>query len=344
MKGKFIVLTGCILCLMAGCGKDTPSYYELGAEELEGKNYQSAIENFELAIAEEEYEVEALRGEGIAYLKMGRYEEAQQALEKARDLAADSEKAMRADILAYLAVVKYQRGDFEGSAAACDQMLEVKNSKEGYFLRGTAYLHLDQYDKAASDFGKVAADSKEYNDYLEIYRVYEECDMKADGESYLEMALEIEGSDEQDHYDRGRVYYYLEEYDEAKKELTTSYNAGYKKAAIYLGKVYAEQGDTANARANYKESLSEQSLQAKAYNGMAYCDILDGDYDSALSNIQKGLDIGDQDEKQALLFNEIVAYEKKMDYASAKEKITAYLEAYPTDERAVKENYFLETR
>ena len=66
---------------------------------------------------------------------------------------------------------------------------------------------------------------------------------------------------------------------------------------------------------------------------MAYCDILDGDYDSALSNIQKGLDTGDQDEKQALLFNEIVAYE-----------ITAYLEAYPTDERAVKENYFLETR
>ena len=42
--------------------------------------------------------MEALRGEGIAYLKMGKYEEAQQALEKARDLAADSEKAMRADI------------------------------------------------------------------------------------------------------------------------------------------------------------------------------------------------------------------------------------------------------
>lgn len=56
---------------MAGCGKETPSYYELGAEDLEGKKYQSAIENFELAIAEEKYEVEALRGEGIAYLKMG---------------------------------------------------------------------------------------------------------------------------------------------------------------------------------------------------------------------------------------------------------------------------------
>ncbi|MCA5964030.1 tetratricopeptide repeat protein [Blautia sp. RD014234] len=40
------------------------------------------MENFELAIAEEKYEVEALRGEGIAYLKMGKYEEAQQALEK----------------------------------------------------------------------------------------------------------------------------------------------------------------------------------------------------------------------------------------------------------------------
>ena len=57
---------------MAGCQKERPSYYELGAEDLEGKNYQSAIENFELAIAEEKYEVEALRGEGIAYLKIGK--------------------------------------------------------------------------------------------------------------------------------------------------------------------------------------------------------------------------------------------------------------------------------
>ena len=44
------------------------------------------------------------------------------------------------------------------------------------------------------------------------------------------------------------------------------------------------------------------------------------------------------------MFNEIVVYEKMSDFVTAKEKIKAYLEWYPTDAAAVKESYFLETR
>ncbi len=43
------------------------------------KEYESAIENFEMAVAEKEHTAEALRGEGIAYLRLGNYEEAEKA-------------------------------------------------------------------------------------------------------------------------------------------------------------------------------------------------------------------------------------------------------------------------
>ena len=186
--------------------------------------------------------------------------------------------------------------------------------------------------------------SEDYDDYLQVYKVYADYDLKADGASYLEQALEIDGTGKEDAYNKGRIYYYLEEYDKAKEELSSSYEDGYKDAAIYLGKVYAELGDIDNAKSMYQECLNEKGYQAKAYNGLAYCNILEEDYASALKNIQKGLDAGDEEEKQGLLFNEIVVYEKTSDFATAKEKIAEYLKLYPSDEKAVKESYFLETR
>ena len=64
----------------------------------------------------------------------------------------------------------------------------------------------------------------------------------------------------------------------------------------------------------------------------------------ALEYIQKGLEVKDREVNQALLFNEIVVYERSRDFASAKEKMQQYLAQYPADAAAVKENYFLQTR
>ena len=48
--------------------------------------------------------------------------------------------------------------------------------------------------------------------------------------------------------------------------------------------------------------------------------------------------------KQELYFNEIVAYERKLDFAAAREKAQAYVQKYPTDEAGPKEMKFLSTR
>ena len=83
---------------------------------------------------------------------------------------------------------------------------------------------------------------------------------------------------------------------------------------------------------------------AKGYNGLALCDISDGDYDSALQNISQGLGDATSDEMRDLLFNEIVVYEKKLDFATALSKIQEYLKMFPDDENASKELIFLQSR
>ena len=50
------------------------------------------------------------------------------------------------------------------------------------------------------------------------------------------------------------------------------------------------------------------------------------------------------EDEQNLRRNEILAYEYKGDFASAKEKMASYVEDYPEDETAAREYQFLQTR
>ena len=69
-----------------------------------------------------------------------------------------------------------------------------------------------------------------------------------------------------------------------------------------------------------------------------------GDYDDALTYIQMALSLeGDKDE-QLLRRNEILAYENKKDFASAKTKMESYVADYPDDAAAAREYQFLQTR
>ncbi len=335
---------GILLCLLGGCKKDSPTAYELGRENLEKGNYTEAIENFQDAVQEGEKGAQSWRGIGVCWSSQGVFDKAKEAFETALSLISKSDKAMSRDLCLYLADAQYHQGDYEGCIETCDRLLKESKEKDGYFLRGSAYLHLGQYKQADTNFGKVISGSKDYQDYLDIYRIYRECDLNADGVEYLEDALEISPKTGEDYYNRGRVYFYLAEYTKAEKELKKALDKEWKDAGPYLGKVYLAAGDKENAVEQYQKCLDIEGQEAAGYNGLAYCSIQEEDYDSALSYIEKGLKEKDREETQVLLFNQIVLYERQGDFAAAKEKIAAYLEAYPGDEDAVRENYFLETR
>jgi tetratricopeptide (TPR) repeat protein len=168
--------------------------------------------------------------------------------------------------------------------------------------------------------------------------------MEADGTRYLEAALSGNAKNAQDHCDRGRVYYYMDDYENATAELKQAIDGDNTEALALLGMVYMDQGDSANARTMFQQYVSQAENGAKGFNGLALCDIEDGDYDSALSNISSGIHVADAEDMQSLLFNEIAVYEKKLDFQTALQKANEYLGLYPDDKTVKKELAFLKTR
>ena len=111
-----------------------------------------------------------------------------------------------------------------------------------------------------------------------------------------------------------------------------------------MGQIYLARKDYDNAKATYSQILRLNSDSKNAYNGLALCAIAVSDPDGALEYITQGLRLDGEAGKQELYFNEIIAYEKKLDFLTARERCRAYVEMYPTDEDGAKELAFLNTR
>ena len=142
----------------------------------------------------------------------------------------------------------------------------------------------------------------------------------------------------------GRINFELKDYDAAINDLKTAVEGKVDGAVMLLGKIYLLNKDTDSARELFRSGLSTEGQGSVCYNGLALCDIADGDYDSALSNISSGLSSGDGKVQEELLFNEIIVYEKKLDFTTALEKAKAFAESYPQNTDAARELKFLQNR
>ena len=169
---------------------------------------------------------------------------------------------------------------------------------------------------------------------------------RADGSDYLERALKIVNTSQADYYNKGLVNYYLQNYDDAKSYLIQALDEDPEDSGsiLLLGRVYLALNDVADARAMFNEYVDDPSTAPAAYNGLALCDMEDDDYEKALANVEKGLEYGNSTANRGLLFNEIIIYEHRRDWAMAKAKSAAYIAMYPADEAGLRENEFLSTR
>ena len=256
----------------------------------------------------------------------------------------DPDKEFKKDVQFYLAQARMDYGEVDKAIEVYSEILKAGEDEQAFFLRGKAYISMEDYKNAEKDFQRALEGCEDYNLYINIYQIYVDHNKAVDGDAYLKMALELEPQDGEDCYHRGRIYEYEKNYEAARDELKTAMEQGYEDAMLLLGRVYLEMEDPASARSMYQEYLKKSEQGAKAYNGLAMCDIYDGAYDSALENIAQGLKENSKEDEQGLLYNEIVAYEYKRDFATAKEKMKIYLEQYPEDEAALRENEFLSTR
>ncbi|MGN8632333.1 tetratricopeptide repeat protein [Blautia sp. HCP3S3_G3] len=347
MKNKRVswIFAACAgMFLLAGCGGENQEIFRQAEKDMEQGSYEYARQGFETSVSNGWKMAESYRGAGICSMRLGNYEDAIAYFTNALNCEKVS-KSLAKDVLSYRAAASLQAGLLDDAMADCQTLSEEYTmDAETYFLTGEVALTMDSYDEAASNFQKSYEEDTTYDRAIEIYESYLEQDMEADGTKYLEAALETEPKDAEDYCDRGRVYYYMEDYEQARKELIEASNQGDTEALLYLGMVYQAQKDISNARSMYQDYISKGDSPAKGYNGLALCDIAEGNYGDALTEISNGLPLSTTEEMQDLLYNEIVIYEKQLDFSTALQKAKEYLEIFPEDGNMEREMKFLQSR
>lgn len=340
------ILTACLgIGTLTGCGGEEGKIYKQASADLEQDRYDSALEGYQTLIYAGYKMAESCRGAGISNLHLGNYQEAIDCFTN----GLGSEKAgknLKRDMTAYRATAELKAGQYDAAMADCQTLAEsYKMDADTYYLTGCVALAMDSYDEASSNFTEAYGESPDYDMAIQIYEAYLEKEMEADGTRYLEAVLQTEPKSTEDYCDRGRAYYYMEDYDNARKELLEAVNKNSTEGMLLLGMTYLAQNDTVAARNMYQQYVGTEGCDpAKGYNGLTLCDIADGAYDSAIENITRGLTDASTEDRQNLLFNEIVVYEKKLDFASAYSKAQEYTAMYPGDADAAKELVFLRSR
>ena len=149
---------------------------------------------------------------------------------------------------------------------------------------------------------------------------------------------------DKDNYEKGRILYYLEDYSGAIGQLEALSEAGDNRATLYLGKSYEALGDMNYAASLYESYITTDNTNGEVYNQLGLCKLAMGEYETALTYFQKGIETNDNEVMQLLLFNEAAAYEYVSDFSTAKTKFSEYLTKYPNDTQAVREYEFLKSR
>lgn len=156
----------------------------------------------------------------------------------------------------------------------------------------------------------------------------------------------------------GTAYLEKQQYEEAQKafEEGVSENRDIAQAYQGLGMVYFEQKNYEKAGESFQKVLDNKGeMDPMFYNLMGISFMHTEDAKGALDAFKKGIALAENKEKstsgqsytdmvQEMKFNEIVCYEKLLDWESAKAKIQEYIKQYPDHKEAQKEAEFLSTR
>lgn len=344
MKKKW--LTGVIIALnismCTACGQAN-EYVAQGMQYVEEAQYANAVSSFEKAKEKGEDTRQIYRGIGIAYMGLAEYDRAIDAFLKALNESNGILDSMDYDVNYYLAAAYYKNGQLKEAETTYDAIVDLDSRDViAYELRGKVRLELGRYEEAMQDFDKaLSLEDKDYDMLLEIYKVLENEGYGEVGKGYLETALE-EGKKSMTGTQKGMMYYFMGDYEEARQILEKEKNTG-KQAVTYLGMTYEKLGDYNYACSLYSNYLLMEE-DASLYNQLGLCRIQMEEYEAALDAFQTGMKVENCPCMQSLKFNEIVAYEYLGEFEKAKVLMESYLLTYPDDEKAKREYGFLETR
>ena len=349
MKKRRIGILVAVLLTAAFCSgcslTDKNENIKAGMTAVEALDYDGALASFTLAKEAGEDERLLYRGEGLAYMGKIQYAEAAEAFETALSYSNGRPDSMDYDINYYLATAYYKQGELDKAIKVYDAIVALKpEDKDAYYLRGVIYTQKGSLEQATADFDKtISLDKDDYDRLIDIYCVLNDNGYKESGQTYLQAAMET-GTKGMTNFEKGRISFYLEDYENARNYLEKAKDEGGHEAVLFLGKTYETLGDNNYAISVYNTYITSGNANPQVLNQMGLCKMEMGDYQGALEAFQTAMNIEDNGMMQVLKLNEIVAYEMLQEYKKAAVLLESYLKTYPDDELAAREYIFLKTR
>ena len=233
---------------------------------------------------------------------------------------------------------------------------EQKEQQLAYRQEGIEYYEQGDYEKALKCFQKALADSKgEISDVeMDIYfykarTQYELGDTKGALDTY-HMVIKDQESPKA-YFLRGNLYSSmgdkekgLADYEKAVALLEKTAKED-RESYYYLFRVYDTMENDEKALENlniYMEKATDLDSYRLYEIGSSLLN--KAMYEDAEACFLKALELKKVPNKQEIMRNLVVIYERNKDFASAKEVMKQYIEEYPEDEEALREYTFLETR
>ncbi len=345
LYGYILTLTVAII-LLTGCGFSSSTENLTKAFEQIGElDYQGALDTLGVARESEEDERLIQRAEGIAYLGMGKYDEAISSFIGALSSSDGIVTDMDFDINYYLATAYYKKGMIDEALSVYDSILALEDDAvDALYLSGVLHSERNEIDLAMSNFDKainLAPDN--YDMLIQIYSILSQNGYKEVGLNYLRAAMDA-GTKKMSNYEKGQISFYLEDYESARTYLEKAKDEKGYEAVLFLGKTYETLGDVNYAISVYSSFINAGGNSPEVLNQMGLCKMKMEDYEGALSAFQQAMNIEGNTIMQTLKFNEIVAYEHIGDFKKACVLAESYLRTYPDDENAKREYQFLKTR
>lgn len=344
MKKKLLagILAAVNIFMCTACSQ-ADEHVMQGMQYVEEAQYANAVSSFEKAKEKSEDLAKIYRGLGIANMGLAEYDKAIEAFLQALGSSNGILDSMDYDINYYLAAAYYKNGQLKEAESTYDSIIDLESRNAiAYELRGKIRLEMGRYEEAMADFDTaIELEDKDYDMLLEIYKVLENEGYGEAGRGYLEKAIE-EGKRSMTETQKGMMYFFLGEYEQARQILEKEKNSG-KQAVAYLGMTYEKLGDYNYACSLYNNYLLSNA-DASLYNQLGLCKMQMEEYEAALTAFQEGMKVENCPCMQSLKFNEIVAYEYLGEFEKAKVLMESYLLTYPDDEEAKREQEFLKTR
>lgn len=324
--------------------EDNEEYYmNLGMTYLELEDYAAAEEAFNVVVEAQPENLDAYRNLGMVHYYSGEYAQAITDFKALMEHAGENYNDTVFEALQYYASLQTYYSDYAGAIDSYTILIDNNyNVGQQYFLRGSIYTSQGMENEAVFDYEEALKElGNDYEIYYNIYHNFNKVGFTDRADSYLKRALEVSGAN---NLLKGKTYYIIEDYDNAKSYLSKAVDEGEAEAEYLLGMTYEKLGKYEEAEEMYASYIKKCPNDPCVYNQYGMYFMNKGEYESALEYFKKGIDLGSDVGKRELLFNEACCYEYLEMYSLAFTKFQEYLKLYPDDAAAQHEFNFLSTR